>query len=32
MTGEMAENGLFYKQENNDDEVGLITIRKYYEK
>ena len=33
MTGTMAEkNSLSSKQENNDDKVDEITIRKYYEK
>ena len=32
MIGAMAENYLSSKQENNDDEVYEIMIRKYYGK
>ena len=32
MTGAMTKNGASSKQENNDDEVDVITIIKYYEK
>ena len=32
MIGAMAEKKLSSKQENNDDEVDAVKIRKYYEK
>ena len=32
MTGEMVEEMFFVKTKNNDDEVDVIIIRKYYEK